>query len=87
MAWSQTAALLEDFVRMGLTTSSAIERAYRKDATLLWRLVACFAKVNQYVRNVRGKLAHIVSWCEHFRPYFKRWRARIFNRPFCIGNV
>jgi len=87
MAWSYAAALFEDLTRMGLTTSSAIERAYRKDTKLLWRLVACFAKVNEHVRNLWGKVIQVVSWCEHFRPYFKRSRVSIINHSPRINIV
>jgi hypothetical protein len=85
MAWSHAAALLEDLARIGLTTSSAIERAYRKDTKLLWRLVACFVRVNDHIRNIRGRLAQVVSYCEYFRPYFKRWRVCIMDYSVCIA--
>jgi hypothetical protein len=75
MAWSDAALLFEDLARMGLTTASAIERAYKKDTKLLWCLVACFVKSDNYLSNLWGKLSQVVSWCEHFRPYFKRWRV------------
>jgi hypothetical protein len=75
MAWSDAALLFEDLARMGLTTASAIERAYKKDTKLLWRLVACFAKSDNYLSNLWGKLSQVISWCEHFRPYFKRSRV------------
>lgn len=75
MAWSSAADLFEHLARMGLTTASAIERAYKKDTALLWRLVSCFAKVEFLGCNLVGKLSQVVSWSEHFRPYFKRWRV------------
>lgn len=75
MAWSSAAALFEHLARMGLTTASAIERAYKKDTAFLWRLVACFARVESLGCNLVGKLSQVVSWSEHFRPYFKRWRV------------
>jgi hypothetical protein len=75
MAWSSTADLFEHLARMGLTTASAIERAYKKDTVLLWRLVSCFARVEFLGCNLVGKLAQVVSWSKHFRPYFKRWRV------------
>ena len=71
MARSHAAALLEDPTCIGLTMSSAIERAYRKDTKLLWKLVACFVRVNEHIRNIRGRLAQVMSYCKYFRPYFK----------------
>jgi hypothetical protein len=77
MAWSDSALIFEDLARRGLTTASAIERAYKKDTALLWRLVACFVKSDYYLGELWGKLSHVISWCEHFRPFFKRWRVSL----------
>jgi hypothetical protein len=83
MTWFHAAELFEDLARMGLTTASAIERAYRKDKKLLWRLVSCFARAQYLAANMWGKLTHVVSWSEHFRPYFKRWRVS-FTSPLSM---
>lgn len=75
MTWSHACALFEELATRGLTTASSLERAYKQDSQLLWNVVSCFARVHQ-LRNIAwGRLTHIVSWCEAFRPYFKRWRV------------
>jgi hypothetical protein len=87
MVWSNNAQLFEDLARMGLTTASAIERAYKKDSNFLWRLVACFAKIDFYLFHLWAKLSHVITWCEHFRPYFKRWRVRPMFKWFFVSLV
>lgn len=67
---------------MGLTTASAIERAYKKDTKLLWRIITSFARARQLVLILWCKLCQTVTWSEHFRPYFKRWRVRLPLQSF-----
>lgn len=86
LAWSSAAALFEDFARMGLTTASAIERAYKKDTKLLWRIVACFSRVECHAADLWGKLSHAVSYSEHFQPYFKRWRVGLAHNH-CMSTL
>lgn len=86
LAWSSAAALFEDFARMGLTTASAIERAYKKDTKLLWRIVACFSRVEWHAADLWGKLSHAVSYSEHFQPYFKRWRVGLAHNH-CMSTL
>jgi hypothetical protein len=77
MTWFHATELFEDLARMGLTTASSIERAYKADRKLLWRLVSCFARAHYLLVNMWGKLTHTVTWSEYFRPYFKRWRVSV----------
>jgi hypothetical protein len=86
MTWFHAAELFEDLARMGLTTASSIERAYKKDRKLLWRLVSCFARAHYLLANMWGKMVHTVSWSEHFRPYFKRWRVSLIF-PLLFGDL
>ncbi|EPQ51950.1 hypothetical protein GLOTRDRAFT_123057 [Gloeophyllum trabeum ATCC 11539] len=76
MTWKDAAELFEDLARQGLTTASAIERAYRQDTKLMWRLVTCFAKADFLKGLLWGTFVQIVSWSDHFSKYFKRWRSQ-----------
>jgi hypothetical protein len=81
MTWFHATELFEDLARMGLTTTSSIERAYKKDRKLLWRLVSCFARAH-YLRVIMwGQLEDSITWSEHFRSYFKRWRVSLIFFP------
>ncbi|KAJ7449674.1 hypothetical protein FB451DRAFT_1287634 [Mycena latifolia] len=75
MTWSHAASLFEDLARLGLTTASSIERAYKKDSKLLWRFVSCISNINVLTMNSSARMLQELSWSEHFRPYFKRWRT------------
>ncbi|KAJ7668353.1 hypothetical protein B0H17DRAFT_1018509 [Mycena rosella] len=75
MTWSHAASLFEDLARLGLTTGSSIERAYQQDSKLMWRFVSCIANVNVLSMNYSARMLQELSWSEHFRPYFKRWRT------------
>ncbi|KAF8061641.1 hypothetical protein FPV67DRAFT_1509726 [Lyophyllum atratum] len=75
MMWSHAASLFEDLAQRGLTTASAIEREYKKDSQLMWRLIACVCYVRCLKRQFVGQLVQEFSWSEYFRPYFKRWRT------------
>lgn len=83
MVWYFAVELFEDLARRGLATTSAIERAYERDSELMWRLVACFTKVWHYNHHLWGKLAEILAYSEHFRPYFIRSRVCII---FCFAD-
>ncbi|KAJ7091324.1 hypothetical protein B0H15DRAFT_835479 [Mycena belliarum] len=75
MTWSHAASLFEDLARQGFTTGFSIERAYKKDSKLMWRLVSCISNVNALTMNSSARMLQEMSWSEHFRPYFKRWRT------------
>ncbi|KAJ6591621.1 hypothetical protein DFH09DRAFT_1137538 [Mycena vulgaris] len=77
MTWSHAASLFEDLARLGLTTASSIERAYIRDSKLLWRFVSCIANINVLTMNSSARMLQEVSWSEHFRPYFKRFRTEL----------
>jgi hypothetical protein len=77
MTWFHAVELFEDLTRMGLINTASIERAYKKDKALMWRIVSCFARIDYLVLNLWGKLTHTITWSEHFRPYFKRWRVSL----------
>lgn len=79
--WSFAAQLFEDLARKGLCTASAIEREYRRDEDLMWRLFACGARATELTGILWGLVRQTVSYCEHYRPYFKRWRV---NKDFPI---
>jgi hypothetical protein len=85
MTWFHATELFEDLARMGLTTASAIERAYKKDTKLMWRIVTCFARARHLLVMSWGKLRQVVTWSEHFRPYFKRWRVGLSLRLLVVG--
>jgi hypothetical protein len=57
---------------MSLSTSSAIERAYKKDNDLLWRFASCHALVFSEQYRLWWNLKLEMRMSPHFRPYFKR---------------
>ncbi|KAJ7591521.1 hypothetical protein C8J56DRAFT_935771 [Mycena floridula] len=73
--WKHATDVFEYLARNGLCTASAIERAYLKDEDLMWRLFACGVMARTLTRELWGKVAQVVTFCEHYRPYFKRWRT------------
>lgn len=75
MAWSRSAAVFEELAVRGLVTASAIERAYKADDGLMWRLIASFTGIEMLYNCHWGRIAHIVTYSEYFRPYFRRWRV------------
>lgn len=81
MGWSSAAEVFEEFARRGLTTASAIERAYKQDSKLLWKMVAAFDRVENYISQLVGKLSQVISYSEYYGPFFKRWSAFTFNFP------
>ncbi|KZV62138.1 hypothetical protein PENSPDRAFT_692773 [Peniophora sp. CONT] len=73
-AWSQAASLFEDLAEKGLTTPRSLERAYKKDDKLFWRLLRAFTAVMELDRQMFGHACQIVSHSEYYRPWFKRYR-------------
>ncbi|EIM87872.1 uncharacterized protein STEHIDRAFT_138418, partial [Stereum hirsutum FP-91666 SS1] len=73
-AWSLATELFEDLARMGITTASSLERAYQKDAKLMWRIVRCFAELCELQGLLMGTMMHVISWSPQFRKYLKRYR-------------
>jgi hypothetical protein len=75
MTWQFAVELFDDLAQRGLTTTSSIERAYKNDSKLYWRLVSLFTKVNVLHNYHLTKLCDELSWSEHFRPFFIRSRV------------
>ncbi|KAJ6620339.1 hypothetical protein B0H10DRAFT_2022400 [Mycena sp. CBHHK59/15] len=75
MAWGHAVDLFEELDRRGLTTTSAIERAYKQDSALMWRLVACLCKISYLDGHLWERFSEVLSWSEYYRPYFKRFRT------------
>ncbi|KAJ7494460.1 hypothetical protein B0H11DRAFT_1802789 [Mycena galericulata] len=75
MTWGHAVDLFEEFDRRGLTTTSAIERAYKQDSALMWNLVACLCKISYLAGHLWERFTEIMSWSEYYRPYFKRYRT------------
>lgn len=75
-AWSQAAAMFEDLAALGVTTPRSLERAYKKDVNLAWRLLRTFTAVAELFRQMSGQVDQIVTYSEYYRPWFKRYRVR-----------
>ncbi|KAJ7184451.1 hypothetical protein C8R46DRAFT_1064102 [Mycena filopes] len=75
MTWAHAADVLEELDRRGLNTSTAIERAYEQDSALMWRLVACLCKFDYLIGHLQERASEVISWCEYYRPFFKRFRT------------
>lgn len=72
MAWSYTTDLFRTLARENLSTSSAIERAYKRDTELLWRFASCHALVEYDQHRLWWNVKLEVSTSPYFKPYFKR---------------
>ncbi|KAJ6497109.1 hypothetical protein C8R47DRAFT_1113871 [Mycena vitilis] len=75
MSWGHAVDLFEELDRRGLTTTSAIERAYQKDSALMWRLVTCLCNISYLYGHLWERFTEVMSWSEYYRPYFKRYRT------------
>ncbi|KAJ7063662.1 hypothetical protein C8F01DRAFT_1133853 [Mycena amicta] len=75
MAWASLGELFFIFKHCNLTSTSAIEKAYREDSSLLWSLVAGLCYVSLLSGHRWQRFSESLSWSEYFRPYFKRYRT------------
>ncbi|KAJ6606315.1 hypothetical protein DFH09DRAFT_1269321 [Mycena vulgaris] len=75
MTWGHAVDVFEELDRRGLVTTSAIERAYRQDSELMWRLTCILTKISYLAGHLWERFTEIMSWSEYYRPYFKRYRA------------
>ncbi|KAJ7891262.1 hypothetical protein B0H14DRAFT_2335711 [Mycena olivaceomarginata] len=75
MTWGHAVDVFEELDRRGLASTSAIERAYKQDSGLMWRLVACLCNINYLTGHLWERFKEVMSWCEYYRPYFKRYRT------------
>ena len=56
-------------------TTPSIERAYKKDEALLWRITAAMVGIEDLTRARLGHLVQVVTYSSHFAPYFNRYRT------------
>jgi hypothetical protein len=78
LAWKDAAELFEHLVEKGLNTASAVERAYQRDSTLLWRFMSVINRNGWMARKMWANFSQLVVSSEHFQPLFKTWRVRVF---------
>ncbi|KAJ7200566.1 hypothetical protein GGX14DRAFT_466423 [Mycena pura] len=76
MVWLHASELLEDLFDMGLTTSSQIEREYKKDRNLMLRLIACFIKMEGLSLHIWSNMKQVISASENLAPCLVRSRSR-----------
>jgi hypothetical protein len=67
----------------GLTTSRAIERAFKADTALYCRLVACFARITQLHTHYWGELRFTLTSLPAFCRYFRRSQVRSLDVRRC----
>jgi hypothetical protein len=75
MVWLHASELLEDLFDMGLTTSSQIEREYRKDRHLMLRLIACYTKMEGLSLHLWSNMGQVISASPNIAPCFVRRRV------------
>ncbi|KAJ7272938.1 hypothetical protein C8J57DRAFT_1316058 [Mycena rebaudengoi] len=75
MTWGHAVDIFDELARRGLHTTSAIERAYKQDSALMWRLVTCDCRISYLEGHLWERFTEVTSWCEYFRPYFSRYRT------------
>ncbi|KAJ6470148.1 hypothetical protein DFH09DRAFT_1221248, partial [Mycena vulgaris] len=76
MVWLHASELLEDLFDMGLTTSSQIEREYKKDRNMMLRLIACFVKMEGLSLHLWSNMTQVISASENIAPCLVRSRSR-----------
>ncbi|KAJ7204095.1 hypothetical protein GGX14DRAFT_460835 [Mycena pura] len=81
MVWLHASELLEDLFDMGLTTSSQIEREYKKDRNLMLRLIACFVKMEGLSLHIWSNMTQVISASENIAPCLVRSRSRVNGLP------
>ncbi|KAJ7123960.1 hypothetical protein C8R43DRAFT_1031427 [Mycena crocata] len=75
MVWLHASELLEDLFRRGLTTSSHIEREYKKDRHLMLRLIACYTKVEALASHLWSNMGQVISASPNIAPCLVRRRT------------
>ncbi|KAJ7222193.1 hypothetical protein GGX14DRAFT_388026 [Mycena pura] len=74
LAWKDAAELFEHLAQKGLNTASAVERAYQKDNTLVWRLMSVINRNGWMARKMWANFSQLIVSSEYFQPLFKTWR-------------
>jgi hypothetical protein len=87
MAWYEAACLFEDLADAGLTKAADIERAYKADVSLMWRLVNCFLRVSLLNSELYGKLDQVITYSPYYRDKFKRWRVSLVTFGAVLNSV
>ncbi|KAJ7089526.1 hypothetical protein C8R44DRAFT_892224 [Mycena epipterygia] len=75
MVWLHASELLQDLFDMRLTTSSQIEREYKKDRRLMLRLVACYTKVEGLALHLWSNMRQVVTASANIAPCLVRRRT------------
>ncbi|KAJ7084171.1 hypothetical protein C8R43DRAFT_318962 [Mycena crocata] len=74
LAWKDAAELFEYLAEKGLHTASAVERAYQKDSSLVWRFMSVINRTNYMARKMWANFSQLVAASDHYRPLLKTWR-------------
>ncbi|KAJ7454613.1 hypothetical protein B0H11DRAFT_1740349 [Mycena galericulata] len=75
MVWLHASELFEELFDMGLTTSSQIERQYKKDRRLMMRLIACYVKMEGLALHLWSNMGQVLSASENIAPCLIRRRT------------
>ncbi|KZV91836.1 hypothetical protein EXIGLDRAFT_836816 [Exidia glandulosa HHB12029] len=72
--WSRAAKLFEELAARGLTTTTAIQRAYKADPGLKWRLLSCQFWSSHYITLYWSLACQVVVSQDAFNKFFKTFR-------------
>ena len=86
-AWSHATELFEDLAKQGITSPRSIERAYKKDSNLFWRLLRMITAVAELERTMNGHVDQLVTYSEYYRPWFKRYRVTFTSSCSYLRNI
>ncbi|KAF7294579.1 hypothetical protein MIND_00994400 [Mycena indigotica] len=75
MTWFSVAVTLNKLMEKKLSSTAAIEDAYKNDRSILWRLVSCLCFVSYLCNERWHRLAEMISYSPYFRPFFTRYRT------------
>ncbi|EJD43599.1 hypothetical protein AURDEDRAFT_114653 [Auricularia subglabra TFB-10046 SS5] len=72
--WYRAVNVFEELARRGLTTTTAVERAYQADPALKWRLLSVFCTTLSYSSKHGSMVNQTMLSQKEFRPYVHMWR-------------
>ncbi|KZV82954.1 hypothetical protein EXIGLDRAFT_729093 [Exidia glandulosa HHB12029] len=91
--WFRASQLFEELARRGLVTSSAIERAYKADPRLKWRLLSCILWTHECIALFWSLVQQTVAQLPRFKPFVMctrddHGRLHIYpNTDYCQKNI
>jgi len=84
--WYNAVKLIEDLENRGLRTASSIQRACHLDDDIMWRFVSVASSADFIMVNIWSRFRQVITYCEYYRPFFKRYRVRYSLMILCSSS-